>query len=141
VAEAAAARVRVGYGWRDPSGGRRPFGGSERLTEAVWPGETSRVPVDIHTPTELGEWDLDVHVERGGHAFGGATHRVQVEDAASAPPSPAGAELAAMRQRVDRERSRTRRAEVAVNSLTRLRRYRLGAWLARRNGADGGRAS
>jgi hypothetical protein len=46
-----------------------------------------------------------------------------------------------MRQRLDRERSRTRRAEEAMDSLTRLRRYRVGAWLARRNGTDGGQAS
>jgi hypothetical protein len=142
AAEAEAARVRVGYGWRDPSGQRRPFRGQQRLTEAVWPGETSRVPVDIRTPADPGEWDLEVGVERAGHAFGGATYRMQVDDAsARSPRSGAGAELAAMRQRLDRERSRTRRAEEAMDSLTRLRRYRVGAWLARRNGTDGGQAS
>jgi hypothetical protein len=141
AAEGEAARVRMGYGWRDPSGELRPFRGRQRFTEAVWPGETSRVPVDMRTPADPGEWDLDVCVERGAHAFGGAAYRVHVEDAsARSPRSDAGTELAAMRQRLDRERSRTRRAEAAVDSLTRLRRYRVGAWLARRNGAGGGRA-
>jgi hypothetical protein len=32
------------------------------------------------------------------------------------------------------------RAEETVDSLTRLRRYRVAAWLARRNDTDGGRA-
>jgi hypothetical protein len=141
AAEGEAGRVRVGYGWRDPSGQRRPFRGRDRLTEAVWPGETSRVPVDIRTPAVPGEWELDVGVERAGQAFGGAKYRVHVGDAAArAPQSAAGAELAAMRQRLDRERSRTVRAEETVDSLTRLRRYRVAAWLARRNGTDGGRA-
>jgi hypothetical protein len=131
----------VQYGWRDPSGERRPYRGWEMLTEAVWPGETSRVPVDVHTPADPGEWELDVHVERAGHTFGGATHQVAVHEA---PPrssrSAAAAELAGMRQQVARERSRARAAEDTTGALTRLRRYRVGAWVARRNGRDNGRS-
>jgi hypothetical protein len=131
----------VQYGWRDPSGERPPYRGWEMLTEAVWPGETSRVPVDVHTPADPGEWELDVHVERAGHTFGGATHRVAVHEA---PPrssrSAAAAELAGMRQQVARERSRARAAEDTTGALTRLRRYRVGAWVARRNGRDNGRS-
>jgi hypothetical protein len=134
------APVRVQYGWRDPSGDRPPYRGWQRLTEAVWPGETSRVPVDVRTPADIGEWDLEVRVERGGNEFGGATHRVEVHDAPPrSPRSTAAAELAAMRHRLAREVSRAREAEDQAESLTRLRRYRMGAWMGRRNGRDNGR--
>jgi len=136
------APVRVQYGWRDPSGDRRPFRGWEMLTEAVWPGETSRVPVNVRTPADPGEWELDVHVERAGQVFGGATHRVVVHEAPPrSSPSAAAAEFAGMRHQLARERSRAREAEDATGALTRLRRYRVGAWVARRNGRDNGQSA
>ena len=135
------APVRVQYGWRDPSGERRPYRGWEELLEAVWPGETSRVPVDVRTPADPGGWELDVGVERGGNDFGAATYRVAVhEDPPRSAPSDAAAELAAMRHRLARERSRAGTAEDTADALTRLRRHRLVAWIAGRNGRDNGRA-
>lgn len=135
------APVRVQYGWRDPSGDRRPYRGWEDLTEAVWPGETSRVPVNVRTPADPGEWELDVGVERGGHDFGAASYRVQVhEDPPRSSPSDAAAELAAMRHRLDRERSRAENAEDSAEALAGLRRHRLGAWITGLNGHDNGRA-
>ena len=111
------------------------------LTEAVWPGETSRVPVDVRTPADPGEWELDIGLERGGHDFGASTHRVQVhDDPPPSSPSDAAAELAAMRHRLDRERSRAGKAEDTTEALTRLRRHRLGAWISGLNGHDNGRA-
>ena len=82
-----------------------------------------------------------VRIERGAHEFGGATYRVEVQDAPPrSPRSAAAAELAAMRHRLARERSRATKAEDAAEALTRLRRYRMGAWITRRNGRDNGRA-
>jgi hypothetical protein len=43
-----------------------------------------------------------------------------------------------MRHRLAREVSRARKAEDTAASLTRLRRYRMGAWITRRNGRDNG---
>ena len=98
------------------------------------------MPVDVRTPADIGEWDLEVRVERGGNEFGGATHRVEVHDAPPrSPRSTAAAELAAMRHRLAREVSRAAEAEDEAESLTRLRRYRMSAWMDRRNGRDNGR--
>jgi hypothetical protein len=105
----------------------------------VWPGETSRVPVDVRTPAEAGEWELEVGMERGGRDFGRAAYRVVVE---VAPPSSSrsavAAELAAVRHRIDHEYARAREAEEATDELVGLRRHRLGAWLMRNGRGDGG---